>query len=171
MTVRPYMLIIGFVSFSCWTGEATAQTSSYGELQAAYMYNFAKYITWPDEGQQFIIGVFHDAEIMGELESTLSGKKVRGKAIVLKVVTTIEELAACSIVYLSGSNSGSLGLIVSSIGEKNVLLVTEDDLIRKGAAISFVVEDDKLRFKLKKKSLEKSRLVASDGLLKLAILQ
>jgi hypothetical protein len=44
-------------------------------------------------------------------------------------------------------------------------------MIKKGAMISFVVEDEKLRFKLKKASLASAGLVASDGLLKLAIVQ
>jgi hypothetical protein len=43
-------------------------------------------------------------------------------------------------------------------------------MVRKGAMISFVLEGDKLRFKLKKNLLESVGLTASDGLQKLAIL-
>lgn len=71
---------------------------------------------------------------------------------------------------MSESNSRSLSLLTTELSGKTVLIVTEEDLIRKGAAISFVVEDDKLRFKVKKKELDQAGLVASDGLLKLAIL-
>src|SRR5688572_9887513 len=123
-------------SLSIMGEPAKAQTSSYGELQAAYMYNFAKYISWPQEGQEFIIGVFHDADIMAELEATLAGKKVRGKPIVLKKIRTAEETMTCNIVYLSESNSRSLGLVIAAVKDKNVLIVTEDDLIKKGATIS-----------------------------------
>lgn len=168
-----YRLVFPILSLICSISgaPANAQTASFGELQAAYIYNFAKYISWPQEGQQFIIGVFREADIMADLESTLSGKKVRGKAISLRKVTTPEELSLCNIVYVSESNSGNLALITIALNEKSILLVTEEDLIRKGAAISFVVKDDKLRFKLKKKILDQSKLVASEGLLKLAILQ
>jgi len=165
-----YILIVLVPAFSIFGRPAQAQTSSYGELQAAYMYNFAKYISWPDEGQQFVIGVFKDADIMEILEATLKGKKVRGKPIALKKITTAGESLECSIVYLSEMNSGSLSLLTTALVGKSVLLVTEEDLIRKGAAISFVVEDDKLRFKLKKKVLDKAGFVVSEGLLKLAIL-
>jgi hypothetical protein len=150
--------------------QGNAQTSSYGELQAAYMYNFAKYITWPGEGDRFIIGVYLEADIMSDLERILIGKKVRGKAIELKRVESVDDLLSCHIIYLSGANSENLELVTASLGSKSVLLVTEDDLVRKGATISFVVQDEKLRFKIKRALLEKSGLVASEGLLKLAIM-
>jgi hypothetical protein len=37
-----------------------AQTHVYAlrELQAAYIYNFAKYIKWPAEAEAFVIGVY-----------------------------------------------------------------------------------------------------------------
>lgn len=165
-----YLVLFLFPVFAVIGSKAQAQISSYGELQAAYLYNFAKYITWPTETQQFVIGVFGDAGIMGDLEITLKGKKVRGKLILLKKVTDEEELIDCNIVYLSESNSANIELLIAAVKGKSVLIVTEEDLIRKGAAISFVVSDDRLKFKLKRKILSEAGLVASDGLLKLAIL-
>lgn len=163
------VLLLGAVIFLT-ARPAIAQTSSYGELQAAYLYNFAKYISWPEASQQFVIGVFHEAGIMDELVTVLNGKKVRGKPIVLKLITKEEELPECHIVYLSASNSESISILISVLDGKNTLIVTEEDLIRKGSTISFVVEDDRLKFKLKKKALSQAGLVASEGLLKLAIL-
>jgi hypothetical protein len=150
--------------------KAQTQTSSYGALQAAYLYNFAKYITWPDEHDHFVIGIYLDADIIDDLETLLIAKRIRGKAIEIRKVTTTEELLLCNIVYLSGENSKSIELVTASLEGKNILLVTEDDLVRKGAMVSFVVEDDKLKFKVKKTQLDKAGLVASEGLLKLAII-
>jgi hypothetical protein len=166
-----YLLIFLFPVLMMTGNPVCAQTSSYGELQAAYLYNFAKYITWPKASEQFVIGVFQEADIMDALVTTLKGKKVGGKPIVLKKITKEEELRDCHILYLSESNSGSIGLIVTVLNGNNTLIVTEADLIRKGAVISFVVEDDRLKFKLKKKVLNEAGLVASEGLLRLAILQ
>ena len=163
------MLLLGAVMLLT-ARPVTAQTSSYGELQAAYLYNFAKYISWPEESPQFVIGVFQEADIMDALVATLKGKKVRGKPFVVKKISTEEELQECHIVYLSSENSESLGLITQTLTGKSILIVTEEDLIRKGAAISFVVQDDRLKFKLKRKMLSEAGLTASDGLLRLAIL-
>lgn len=147
-----------------------AQTSSYGELQAAYMFNFAKYISWPGEKSSFVIGIFGETDILEDLQTTLKGKKVSGKEIQLRKIDVLEKVIECQIVYLPSSASGELASLLKVISGKNILLVTEDDLIKKGASISFIIDDDKLRFKLSKSVLLKSGLEASEGLLRLAIL-
>ena len=103
------------------------------------------------------------------MENTLKGKKAGGKAIELRVLEKVEEATQCNIVYVTESGSKGINALVNVMGDRNILIVTEEDLIKKGASISFVVEDDRLRFKLKKSALAKSGLVASEGLLKLAI--
>lgn len=148
----------------------SAQTSSYGELQSAYLFNFAKYIKWPGECEVFTIGVFGKSEITRELENILKGKKVRGLKIEMKEIRSLDVLSEYQIIYVPGSNSRSLSLLMAAVADKNILVVSEDDLIKKGAMISFVIEDDKLRFKLNKNRLSEAGLVASEGLLKLALL-
>lgn len=152
-------------------GDAPAQTSSYSELQAAYLFNFAKYVTWPNEGAVFIIGVYGDVENINFLENTLAGKRVRGKSIQLKSIQTIEEVSAVNMIYLTESETKSISAVLQASAGKSILIITERDMIRRGAMISFVVEDDKLRFKLKQDAFERAGLTASEGLLKLAILQ
>lgn len=147
-----------------------AQTSSYAELQAAYLYNFVKYIKWPTEPEKFVIGVFGDEETMEVLQKTLKGKKAGDKEIMLRKMTTTDESSTFHVIYISESSSKELALLKEIIGVKSVLIVTERDMVKKGASISFVVEDERLRFKLKKSALSDAGLVPSDGLLKLAIL-
>jgi hypothetical protein len=162
-------LLISVATLLC--GEsAHAQTSSYGELQAAYLFNFAKYIKWPGESKVFAIGIFGEADIMDDLESTLKDKKVGGRTIELKIITSMEHLSEFQIVYLPESASKDLNRLKEAVIGKSILIVTEEDLIKKGAAISFIVEDDRLRFKLKRSVLAEAGLVVSEGLLRLAIL-
>lgn len=152
-------------------GEAVGQTSSYGELQAAYIYNFAKYIKWPMESKVFSIGIYGESEVTSELRNTLQGKKIGGDEIKVSVMSALTDLNDFHIVYLPVSNSRSINLLKEAVKGKNILIVSEEDLIKRGASISFVVEHDRLRFKLKKDSLSEAGLEASEGLLKLAILQ
>jgi hypothetical protein len=140
-------------------------------LQAAYIFNFAKYIKWPGETKSFVIGVYDDEEVMDLLKNVLSEKKIGGREIELRMLTKSGDLTGCNIVFVPEGGSRYVSDLSDSISGKNILLVTEEDMIKKGAMISFVVEDEKLRFKLKKTSLVSAGLVASDGLLKLAIVQ
>jgi hypothetical protein len=152
------------ISFS-----ACAQNSSYGELQSAYLFNFAKYIQWPREADSFVIGIFGETEISSDLENTLKGKKVRGLEIQMKEISSLDNLPECNIIYLPASNSKNLAALKNATAGKHILIVSENDLIKKGASISFVIEDDRLRFKLNVKSLSDAELTATEGLLKLAL--
>ena len=51
----------------------------------------------------------------------------------------------------------------------NTLLVTEDDLINQGAAISFVLINSKLKFKINKIKVEQAGLKVSSTLLAVGI--
>ena len=150
---------------------AIAQTSSYGELQSAYLYNFAKYIRWPAEQSQYVIGVYGESEITEDLRNLLKGKKIGGKEVVVRILTDDTALDEMHIVYLPADYSRKITFLKESTKGKSILLVTEEDLIKKGALISFTIEDDRLRFKLNKKAFANANLIASEGLLKLAILQ
>jgi hypothetical protein len=151
-------------------GSVNAQTSSYEELQAAYIFNFAKYIKWPEETPEFVIGIYGEQEIMELFKNILAGKRAGGKPIRLKTIDRPDDMADCNIVYIASSASRKLKMLISATAGKSILIVTAEDMINSGAMISFVVEDDKLKFKLKRSILSETGLIASEGLLKLAIL-
>lgn len=164
----PLLLIVMLISFC--QNDCRAQASEYAQLQAAYLYNFAKYIKWPSESSAFVIGVMaREKEISEIFEKTLRGKKVPGKEIQVRQVSTPDEIHDCHILYVAESESKNISTLIGLLSGKSILLVTEDDLIKKGAMISFIVEEDRLKFKLKKNLMAEAGLIPSEGLLKLAI--
>jgi hypothetical protein len=154
---------------------AAGQSSSYEDLQAAYVFNFAKYVAWPSNTHEtFVIGIYAervDEEIFRYLQAVLKGKMIQGKSVDLRVIQTVDEITDINILYVPGEASKSMSKLVTAVGTRSILIVSEDDLIKRGAMISFVVEDDKLRFKMNQKSLKAAGLTASEGLIKLAIQQ
>lgn len=155
----------------CTAASAWAQTSAFGELQVAYIFNFAKYVKWPREGSVIVIGIYGEVKNIDYWRTLLSEKKVRNKAIQLRQITTLEGLDDVNIIYVPESGSEDFKLLTTATTGKSILLVTEEDLIKRGAAISFVVEDERLKFKLKQSALADIGLTATEGLLKLAILK
>jgi hypothetical protein len=168
LSKQTFILIL----LSCFIGptlKLCAQNSD-EELRAAYIYNFAKYIRWPTDNQIFVIGIYSvntDAAIA--LKTTLKGKKIAGKDIVIKILDDNHTAASCQIIYCPDIENKKLASLLEMISQKPVLLVTKEDLIKKGAMISFLIEDEKIRFKLKKDALTKAGLFPTEGLLRLAI--
>lgn len=162
-------LLLAVLAFSA--GTASAQASSYEELQAAYLYNFAKYIKWPGEHESFNIGIVgSDERLIEILGGVLKGKRVGGKNLTVTTVSEKDSLKSFHLLYIPAQHSRLLEATLENIGASQVLVVTERDLVKKGATISFLVHDNKLRFKVNVEALQKAGVVASEGLLKLAIL-
>ena len=80
-------------------------------LKAAFIYNFARFIEWPDDAfadgkAPFVIAVVGDDPFNGALEQEISGKKVGGRSVVIRhfassvrqppVATTATQAAASS---------------------------------------------------------------------------
>ncbi len=132
-----------------------------------------KYIEWPEAQNKgdFIIAVLGDSPISKELQVLASGKKIKGRAIVLKKCNTFEETSGCHLLYISASKSASVKTFKDQIKDKPILIVGErEGLAKKGAGLSFVtLEDDELKFDINKKEIEQHQLKISGSLINLGI--
>lgn len=163
-----FLLLICFLLVGS-TKYSSAQTTSYNELQAIYLYNFAKYTTWPDNFTSFVVGIYDDEAIHSIVDTKLTDKKIKGHPIEVKLIENDEEVKKCHIIYISDPNSKNLTSIIESVQQQNILIVTERDLIKKGAMVSFLLLDNKLRFKINEEAIRNTQMTVSDGLLGLAL--
>ena len=137
-----------------------------------FLYNFMKYIEWPDKSGDFVIGVVGDSKVTEELMLLAEKKKVGGRNILVKTVSNTEEALLCNMIYVPSSKTNMLKAIAEKVRGKPVLIVGErEGLARKGAGISFVVEDDDvLKFDINKSVLDSQSLKIANLLMQLGIL-
>ncbi|MGF1635888.1 MAG: YfiR family protein [Cyclobacteriaceae bacterium] len=150
----------------------TANAQKYNYYQI-FMYNFTKYIQWPDESMKgdFVIGVVGNNEIVATLEKMAESKTVGENKIKIQVLNSSDEASKCQMVFLPVNRSKMFDELKSKVDGKPVLLITEKEgLGSAGSAINFVVIDGKLKFELNRATTEKSNLKVSGDLAKLAVL-
>lgn len=137
-----------------------------------FLYNFMKYVEWPDPNGDFVIGVVGESPIKKELEVLAQTKKAKGRKIVVKTVITPEDAILCSMIYIPSSKSSLLKPIAEKIRGKAVLIVAErEGLAKKGAGISFEIDDDDaLKFDINKSVLDGQSLKVANLLMQLGIL-
>src|SRR5579863_8996754 len=92
------------------------------QVQAAYLYNFGKFVKWPDvapanQSGSFIICVLDQDPFGDTLRSTLSGETVAGKPVVVRRLSKPQDASVCHILFISGSQAHELRQILSSITE------------------------------------------------------
>ncbi len=152
---------------------ARAQDVDY-KSYSLFVYNFIKYIEWPDSKSQgdFVLGVLGDSPVIRELEKLAATKKAKGRTIVIKRFSTAEEVTECHLLYVTAGKSGTIKALRDKIKNKPMLIVGErEGLARKGASLSFVtLEDDVLKFDINKSEIELHNLKIPGTLILLGLL-
>lgn len=144
------------------------------QVQAAFLFNFAKFVTWPDDvfensGNVLIIGVFGEDPFGAILEDTIRDKTVLGKKLAVKRFTSIHDAANSHILFLSASEEGRLPQMVKALEKANVLTVSDmEQFAERGGMVAFTVEDQKVRFNVNVDAVERAGLKMGSQLLKLA---
>ena len=167
-------MVLFFILPSFFTATQTtckAQEADY-KAYTLFLYNFMKYVEWPDQTGDFTIGIVGNSPIEKELITLSENKKAKGKKIVVKVINTAEDGETCNMIYLPSSKSSMLKQIMEKVKGKPILVVAErEGLAQKGAGISFAVDDDDARkFDINKSSLESHSLKIANILMQLGIL-
>jgi len=151
---------------------ATAQDKPLHEIHAQMMFNFIKYIQWPNEaeGGDFVVGVMGEEDVFNTLKAWYDGKPKGSKKYVVKKLTSAAEAASCSVVYLGKGKSKEFENIKNASSGKPILTITDSfNLGQKGSCINFKVIDGKLKFELNQAAVNSSSLKVSSALSSMAI--
>lgn len=138
-----------------------------GKYQAMYIYNFTKYIQWPNNNGQLVIGAIGTETIDRELENMVAAKG-DGK-LKYKKLASYDEITECDVIFLTEDQDKNLDLVLEKTKGKSILIISENEnSINNGAGISFFLDGDKLKFSINKNAVEDRNLKISASLLTLA---
>jgi hypothetical protein len=162
-----------FLALVLVTSHAFAQERPVHEIHAAMLYNFIKYIQWPNETDpgDFVVGVIGDENVFNTLKTWYDGKPKGSKKYVVRKLDNAQQAGECQVVYVGKSKNRDFDSIKSSTGGKSVLTITDGNgLGQKGSCINFKVIDGKLKFELNQGTLSSSNLKVSNQLSSMAII-
>lgn len=146
------------------------QASRLSEVQALYIYNFARNIGWPteDNKSELVITVIGDKMLASELTEMAQSKLVGNRKVVVKDIRNVSELGESDLVFVGISRTGQFGSLVSALNGKKTLIISgKEDMCSKGACIAFKVEEGKLVYQISDKNIKSMGLAVSQHLLKL----
>lgn len=141
------------------------------KMKAIFIMNFTKLIEWPESYREgnFIVGVVGESPLFRELTEMAKTKKVANQTLLIKKFSSASEISNCHILYLSKDESDEISDVLKKIKTNSTLVITEQTgLVDKGAGINFIVKDNRQKFELNKKNVEKYKLKVSSNLESLA---
>ncbi len=141
------------------------------KIKAIYIYNFTKYIEWPDKEGNFVVGLLgSNPAIMDELNKMGKTKKVGLQQFEIKSLVTVDGAAKCHLVFILPDHSSQLPEVVSKVKGKNTLIVTDKEgLASKGSAINFIVDGNKQKIEINKSNIDKYKLKVASALVEMAV--
>lgn len=141
------------------------------KIKAIYIYNFTKYIEWPDnyKNGNFVIGVIgNNVALINELNKMAASKTVGSQKLEIKNLSAPD--ATCHILYLLSDNSSQLNDVIEKNKSKCTLIITDKaGLAAKGAGINFIIQENKQKIELNKSNIERYKLKVASSLVELAI--
>jgi hypothetical protein len=154
--------------------ETTAASREY-QIKAAYLYQFGRYIQWPDSAfanaeAPFVIGVLENDPIALDLDQIVQTKKIGDRGIDIRKFSPTSNFEGCQTLFFSSAVSPEVQTeIIRRLSGRNILLVGEtDEFIKSGGVIKFVIEDYKIRLLIDRKAAERQGLRVSSKLLQIA---
>jgi hypothetical protein len=169
------LVIVTIILFSV-SPLARAQANPPGEyeLKAAFLFNFAKFIDWPEgsfESPQspFTICVVGPDPFGNILEDAMRGKMIGNRPLAIRRLKDKAGARLCQIEFVSSSESAHLAEILGSLHGANVLVVGDTSgFAASGGTIQFTLEDNRVRFAINIDAVDRSGLKFSSKLLSLA---
>jgi hypothetical protein len=143
------------------------------EVKAAFLFNFAKFVTWPtqafsSETAPIQLAVFGDEEVTSTLKSLLSDKKAHGRSFEVRRILSAQDAKNFQIVYITSTENRRASQILEATRKLPVLTVGESEqFLDLGGMINFLFEDSQLRFEINPEPAEKVKLEISSKLLRL----
>lgn len=143
------------------------------KFHSIYVYNFTKYIEWPQNAGVFRISIFStDISIVDSFQKMAETKQVSGDKIVVQQIKNISSLTDCDILFIPESESAIASKVIEKYMGKNTLVITErNGLIEDGSCINFVLVDNRLKFEINKSAIETAGLKVSSQLLQMGIVK
>jgi hypothetical protein len=153
---------------------AAAPAQSEYALKSAFLYNFCRFIDWPDSAfvspnEPLIIGIVGDDPFGPLLNEAVKGKKYHNRPIRIDHFRASGDIRRCHLLFVSHANAGRLDPILAAVAGKSVLTVGEtEDFLNRGGMIALRAEQNRVRLRISAGALRSANLVVSSKLLRVA---
>jgi len=168
----------------------SARSQEY-QIKAAFLYNFIKFVEWPEEkvadsNEPITIGII-GKDPFGKAFEPLKGRQAKGRKVVVKRIKGFEGLKKnsekdkteldrkikairkCHVLFICSSEKEHLKDIINTVKYDGVLTIDGmKGFLEFGGIIKFLMEEKKVRFEINLAAAKRAKLKIRSKLLRLA---
>ncbi len=152
-------------------GAASSQTAPEYELKAAFIYNFALFVDWPDDVRKtgpFVLCVT-GSDLFGAAFGALEGRPVKSQKLAVRRADGLQGLDDCHMLYIAPAEELRLERILALVGVRPILTIADgENWSGRGVMINLEMKQDRLTFNVNLDAVKRAGLGMSSRLLRLA---
>ncbi len=171
--MRFKFLFLFCFSFSLFFSLSWAQNFSSldpAEVETAFVYNFLKFVTWPDDGKEiFLLCVVGETHLLPHLLD-LDGQSLDGKTLkVRKTSLDDSQLKECRAIFVGRLEETVRRKLFDKIDNHPILTISDEPgFVNHGGIVELFLEQGRFRFKINLSAARKVNLLINSRLLRLA---
>jgi hypothetical protein len=142
------LIVIGILLFISM--RSIGQEENYISL---YLLNFTRYVEWPEAERtgNFVIEVLGHVSVYEKLKEITKGKMAGNQPIEVRNYMSVEEMGEPHVMFVGHWQSRQMKDVVAKLAGRSTLIVAEHEgMIDQGAAINFVISEEKIQYEFKK---------------------
>ncbi len=145
------------------------------DVEAAYLYNFGKFVQWPTGAPNasaavFTICVIGDDPLEARLQAVVGKETINGRNVAVKRLSRPRGASQCQVLFIPAREEDLIGRDLEEVRRTPILTVSDSpDFTRHGGMIGFVIQNHRVRFEVNIAAARKAGLQLSSELLKVAL--
>lgn len=166
-----FLIALSFISPQAIPGHLSIEY----KIQAGYLYNFTKFVSWPEDDLETFNICIVGKDPFGSIIDPIEKRSVEEKPIRLYRFQSIKKAKICHIIYFGETKKTwkSDGFLLEGVltvrSAENSLTVGESNHFTKvGGMIAFILHEGKVKLQINLNALRKSGLEVSAKLLEVA---
>ncbi len=167
-----HIILLLFV-FGALAGKAQ-QFTEY-EVKAAYIFNFTKFINWPESSfdnstSPYVLGIYGNDPFGEIIKKIIGNRQSNDRKWVVKYYNRPEQIKKCHILFITDVRNSEVNQLLETIENKPILSVGDevDQFCQQGGIINFTPKNSSKRFEINNKKAKKAGLSISSKLLMLS---
>lgn len=151
-----------------------AQVVSEYQVKAAFLYNFAKFVDWPNDAfssatDPLRVCIFGEDPFGTGIDELMRDKLVQQHSLALRRVSSAAAARPCHILFVPHASRAQTRELLDQLKGSSILTVGESpDFLSDGGVINLVLEQDRVRFEVNLDAARRTRLKVSSKLLSVA---
>jgi len=146
-----------------------AQQLDGNRIKAAYLINFIKHISWPNEKNKksYRIAIYNDHTFYQFLARSLKQKIIKGKPITVINAQSINEMKTADVAYIPSKENNKLHQIANALRSHEILLISNNSKEKHDVMINLKQRTPKsiISFEVNKSNIVYEKLKMSSELL------